>query len=81
MPSIRWCSLLSMAMITSSILCLEMISHFSGEQEIIFPPNACFKLVNKDENVKYHHTDTNFVSKIKTRYEFEYKPQTQSNDC
>jgi hypothetical protein len=53
-------------------LCLETISHFPDEQEIIFPPNTKFKLVSKDENCKYYHTDINFSSKVKTRYEFEW---------
>lgn len=53
-------------------LCLETISHFPEEQEIIFPPNSKFKLISRDENCEYYHTDTNFTSKIKTRYEFEW---------
>lgn len=53
-------------------LCLETISHFPEEQEIIFPPNTKFKLVARDENCEYYHTDINFTSKIKTRYEFEW---------
>jgi hypothetical protein len=53
-------------------LCLETISHFSEEQEIIFPPNTKFKLVSRDENCDYYHTDINFTSKIKTKYEFEW---------
>ena len=53
-------------------LCLETISHFPEEQEIIFPPNTKFKLLSRDENCEYYHTDINFTSKIKTRYEFEW---------
>ena len=53
-------------------LCLELISHFSEEQEIIFPPNATFKLVKKDESITYHHTNINITSKVKIRYEFEW---------
>lgn len=53
-------------------LCLETISHFPEEQEIIFPPNSKFKLVARDENCEYYHTDINFASKVKTRYEFEW---------
>lgn len=53
-------------------LCLETISHFPDEQEIIFPPNTKFKLVSKDENCEYYHTNINFSSKVKTRYEFEW---------
>ena len=53
-------------------LCLETISHFPEEQEIIFPPNSQFKIINKDEKCKYFHTDQNRSSQIKTRYEFEW---------
>jgi hypothetical protein len=53
-------------------LCLELVSHFPEEQEIIFPPNTCFKLIKKDEAVPYYHTDANFSSKVKIRYEFEW---------
>lgn len=53
-------------------LCLETISHFPEEQEIIFPPKATFKLISKDVDCLYYHTDINFSSKVKTRYEFEW---------
>lgn len=53
-------------------LCLETISHFPEEQEIIFPPNSKFKLISRDDNCEYYHTDINFMSKIKTKYEFEW---------
>lgn len=53
-------------------LCLETISHFPEEQEVIFPPNTHFKLIKRDENASYYHTDPHYSSKIKTRYEFEW---------
>ena len=53
-------------------LCLETISHFPEELEIIFPPKTHFKLINKGEKCKYYHIDKNFTSQIKTRYEFEW---------
>lgn len=53
-------------------LCLETISHFPEELEIIFPPKTHFKLINKGENCKYYHTDKNFSKQIKTKYEFEW---------
>jgi hypothetical protein len=53
-------------------LCLETISHFPKEKEILFPPLSKFKLIKKDSDCLYHHTDINFSSKIKTRYEFEW---------
>ena len=53
-------------------LCLETISHFSKEQEIIFPPNSSFKLKSKNLDCVYHHYDKNFISKVKTKYEFDW---------
>lgn len=53
-------------------LCLETISHFPEEQEIIFPPQSKFRLIAKNENCVFFHTDPTFTSKIKTRYEFEW---------
>ena len=53
-------------------LCLETCSHFPEEQEIIFPPGTKLKLISKDENTVYYHTDINFTSKVKTKYEFEW---------
>jgi hypothetical protein len=53
-------------------LCLETISHFPEEQEIIFAPKSNFKLLAKDNDCLYYHTDENISSKVKTRYEFEW---------
>lgn len=36
------------------------------------PPLTSLKLVKRDENALYFHTDDFFSSKIKTKYEFEY---------
>ena len=53
-------------------LCVEMVSHFPSEQEIIFSPKTKFKLISRDTDTLYYHTDPNFSSKVKTRYEFEW---------
>ena len=53
-------------------LCLEGCSHFPEEQEIIFPPGSQFKLTARDEDITYYHTDLNYTSQIKTKYEFEW---------
>ena len=53
-------------------LCVETLSQFPNEQEVLFAPYSEFKLIKKDDNVKYYHTDLEFNSNIKTRYEFEY---------
>lgn len=53
-------------------LCVETLSHFPLEQEIILPPLTMLKLVRKDENCQYYHINKKFTSQVKTRYEFEY---------
>jgi hypothetical protein len=53
-------------------LCVETLSHFPEEQEIIFPPLTLLKLDKKDNQCEYYHTDKEFGSQIKTRYEFTY---------
>ena len=53
-------------------LCVENISHFPNEQEILFAPKTKFKLISRDSDITYYHTDLNISSKIKTRYEFEW---------
>jgi hypothetical protein len=53
-------------------LCLEGCSHFPNEQEIIFPPLTKFKLISRDSDIEYFHTDLNINTKIKTKYEFEW---------
>ena len=53
-------------------LMLETISYFSDEQEIIFSPTSIFKLINKNNNVLYYHTDKKYQYKIKKMYEFEW---------
>jgi len=53
-------------------LCMETISHFPEEQEILLSPLSKLKLVKKDKNAPYYHTDKIEESKVQTRYEFEY---------
>jgi hypothetical protein len=53
-------------------LCIETVSQFPEEQEILFSPLTKLKLINKDNNIIYYHNDENFKSKIKTKYEFNY---------
>lgn len=60
-------------------LCLETISHFPEEKEILFPPLSKFKLIKKDADCLYYHTDIKFASKIKTRYEFEWVSNEKIN--
>ena len=53
-------------------LCIETVSHFPKEQEILFGPRTKLKLISRDNNTIYYHTDPNFASDVKTRYEFEW---------
>lgn len=53
-------------------LCIENISHFPEEQEILFAPKTKFKLISRDSDIVYYHTDLNITSNVKTRYEFEW---------
>jgi hypothetical protein len=53
-------------------LCLETTSHFPEEQEVIFPPNAQFKLIKKDNNCIFSHPSKDKVEEISTKYEFEW---------
>ncbi len=53
-------------------LCMETISHFPLEEEIILSPLTVLRLDKKDENAPYFHTDDIYEEKIKTRYEFTF---------
>ncbi|VBB18412.1 ADP-ribosyltransferase exoenzyme domain protein [Yasminevirus sp. GU-2018] len=53
-------------------LCLETMSHFPSEEEIILPPLTKLRLLSKDDDCEYHHPDELFASNVKTRYEFEW---------
>jgi len=53
-------------------LCIETISNFPKEEEIILPPFSKLKLIKKDNNVKYYHTNKNINANIKIKYEFQY---------
>jgi len=50
-------------------LCVETLSHFPDEQEIILGPKCILKLNKKDTMCKYYHIDKNFSMKVKTKYE------------
>jgi len=53
-------------------LSVENISHFPQEQEILFAPKTKFKLISRDSDIVYYHTDLNITTNVKTRYEFEW---------
>ncbi len=53
-------------------LCLETLSHFKAEEEIILPPMTMLKLISKDDDIEYYHPDEEFASQIKRKYEFKW---------
>lgn len=53
-------------------LCLETLSQFPAEQEIILPPLCQLKLIAKNEQCVYHHIDQDYGTKIRVRYEFDW---------
>lgn len=52
-------------------LCIEPVSMFHNEQEIILPPNTHLKLLRKDDESIYYHTDKSITKQVRTMYEFE----------
>jgi hypothetical protein len=53
-------------------LCLEGVSHFPKENEVIFSPYSKFRLRSKSENITYYHIDSKITNKIKKKYELEW---------
>ena len=53
-------------------LCIETLSQFPEEQEIILPPKCRLKLIAKNKDFKYYHIDNEFSEKVKIKYEFEW---------
>jgi hypothetical protein len=53
-------------------LFIENFSLFPNEEEFLLPPYSKFKLISKDDNFKYYHTNPQFEELIHTKYEFEY---------
>ncbi len=53
-------------------LCLETLSRFPTEEEIILPPLTKLRLIAKNNACNYYHPNDTFVSQITTRYEFEW---------
>ena len=58
-------------------LCIESFSNFPSEEEILLSPKSKLKLDRIDEDTIYYHTDEQFSSKIKRKYEFTYINQKQ----
>ena len=52
-------------------LCIETVSLFPKEEEIILPPGTIIKLLRKDEHSIYYHIDKAITNKVHTMYEFE----------
>jgi hypothetical protein len=52
-------------------LFIENFSLFPREEEFLLPPYAKLKLISKNENFKYYHTNPEFEKLINRKYEFE----------
>jgi len=52
-------------------LFIENFSLFPKEEEFLLPPNTKLKLLSKNENFKYYHTNSDFEKIINRKYEFE----------
>lgn len=53
-------------------LFIESFSLFQKEEEFLLPPYTKLKLISKDENFKYYHTNETFEKIIHKKYEFDY---------
>jgi hypothetical protein len=51
---------------------IENFSLFPNEEEFLIPPFSKFKLISKDNNFKYFHTNPEFEKLITKKYEVEY---------
>lgn len=58
-------------------LCLETVSHFPNEQEIIFPPFTKLKLIGRDKDCKYYSKNKSHIHK---KYEFEWVDNSKPKD-
>ena len=54
-----------------SMLCIESVSNFHSEEEIIFAPNTRLKLLSKNNKQIYYHPDKKIQDSIQNIYEFE----------
>ena len=52
-------------------LFIENFSLFPKEEEFLLPPKSKLKLLSKNENFKYYHTNEQFEKLINRKYEFE----------
>lgn len=53
-----------------SVLCIETVSQFPSEQEVILPPNTVLKLQSKNNKNIYYHPSKEVQEKINAIYEF-----------
>lgn len=52
-------------------LFIENFSLFPHEEEYLLPPYSKIKLISKNDNFKYYHTNPEFEKSINKKYEFE----------
>ena len=59
-------------------LFIENFSLFPKEEEVLLPPNSKLKLISKNENFKYYHTNKIYEKNITKKYEFELVESSKS---
>ena len=59
-------------------LFIENFSLFPNEQEFLLYPYSKLKLISKNDNFKYYHTNKEFEKLIHVKYEFEYIDKNQN---
>lgn len=57
------------------VLCIETISNFPKEEEVILPPNTTLKLKSNNKDNIYYHPNKEIQKKIIAIYEFEIVKQ------
>lgn len=60
-------------------LCVETLSMYPEEQEIIFPPLSIFKLTKKESNIKHYYSGKSKYIILKWKYYFVYIGRQHDN--
>lgn len=65
--------------LTGTGLLIENFSLFPKEEEFLLPLNSKLKLISKNDNFKYYHTNKQFEKIISKKYEFEFIESSYKN--
>lgn len=53
-------------------ICLETLSYFPNEEEIVLSPQTKLKLIKKDNDIVYFHPESSISNNVSKKYEFEW---------